>query len=911
MATTSEILVNKLAKAMKELLNWIKPDSPVTNPLTVQQAMLLTERDSFSELLSYKDIDEDNGLIFLDDGKEPAIGFCFRINPLLGAGITAVQQIESIINMAPADTVMQSAVISTPQVREFLDIWALSRIKGTQDRLLRELTLKRREFMLKTAVGPSLCDKQRMHPRELRYYMSFKIPYKGMPDDTNALKRFFKSVLDFRKTVDGCLSGGSMSPQKISGLEFKNLLRELLNPNLTPEERKQEVDVPLQSITKAIVDKRTRVSVNEDGGICFSTGMKATPDVICSAVTIDTYPEELYITEFGKLAGDPSSFTDRIYQPFYAYTNIHIMDRDKSIDSLTTKFGVLNKQTMSESEWYRSMMRHLFERKEDTANLMHIIKEKGKRLIRMYSGINMYTSAEEATNAVENTIALWKKAGVNASIETYISMPIFLASLPLQYTPTMDPPNRGLQRAHLCNSMNGASACFIQGDWSGTNPWYDKSTEGTPKFYGAGPLLISRRGQLASFDLFQCGTNYNFIIVATSGAGKSYFANEIILDFLTKGGLVRIIDKGGSFKRITHMVNGTNILFDVANPRSLNPFWGLKEQVDLNEMMSVLVEVLRYMAYPITPDSEIDPWEYALIKDAITQTWVIHKEVMELKHVYDWLMEFEPVLSDIQSDYELQKQKARGLAYQLKEFAVGRHAIWFNGPRQLDLSNRLVLLELDGLDQDVELRTLVLTVLMAQIAKDVYLSSRKIPKLVLIDEAWDLFGEMKAGAFIEKTFRTIRKYNGTAGVITQGYADFHKSAATKAIQANAGWTFTLKQKKESINYAVENKMIDDDPNFVSMLRSINSLADNFSEVYIKNDDNLSGIYRLVLDRHSHYLASSKSADTTRIDDLMSKGMDILGAIDYCAQQDYKNMWKSYYLSDHNTELATQEDNTEE
>ena len=898
MATTSEILVNKLSKALKELLTWVKPDSPVTNPLTVQQAMLLTDRDSFSELLSYKDIDEENGLIFLDDGKEPAIGFCFRINPLLGAGHTAVQQIESIINMAPADTVMQSAVISTPQVRDFLDTWAFSRIKGTQDRLLRELTLKRREFMLTTAVGPSLCDKQTMHPRDIRYYMSFRIPYKGFADDMYALKRFLKSVLDFRKTVDGCLSGGSMGPRKVTGHEFKNLLREMLNPNLTAEERNQQTDGDFQSITRLMIDKRTRISVQDDGAIGFSSGMREEPDVVCSAITVDTYPQELYITEFAKLIGNPSSFTDRIFQPFFAYTNIHILDRDKSLDSLTSKFAVLNKQTMSESEWYRSMMRHLFERKEDTASLLHSLKEKGKRAIRMYSGINLYSAPDDAKNAVENTVALWKKIGMNATVETYISFPVFIASLPLQYTPAMDPPNRGLQRAHLCNSVNGASACFIQGDCSGTSPDFDRTAESTPKFYGAGPLLVSRRGQLASFDLFQCATNYNFIIVATSGAGKSYFANEIILDFLTKGGLVRIIDKGGSFKRITHMVQGTNILFDVNNPRSLNPFWGLKTIEDLSEMMAVLVEVLRYMAYPLTKDEDIPSWEYAHIKEAIVNTWKEYKDITELKHVYEWLMSFEPEMSDIQSDYEHQKQTSRALAYQLKEFAYGRHAMWFNGPRELDLGNRLVLLELDGLDQDVELRTLVLTLLMAQIAKDVYLSSRKIPKLVLIDEAWDLFGEMKAGKFIEKTFRTIRKYNGTAGVITQGYADFHKSEATKAIQANAGWTFTLKQKDESITYAAEHKMITSDENFIQMLRSINSLQDNFSEVYVKNDDGVSGVYRLILDRHSHYLASSKAADSTRIDDLIAGGMDILAAIDHCAVHDYKKMWASYYLDDH-------------
>lgn len=884
---TTKLLTYKLSQAFRELIQWVKPDSPVQHPLQVQQAMLLTERDAFSNLLTYQDIDDENGLIFLDDGESPSIGFAFKISPLIGAGKLATDQIESIINQAPADTIMQSVIISTPQIKNFLDIWTFSRIKNSQDRLLRELTLKRRDFMLKCATGPSLCEKQNMHPRDLNYYFFFKIPYKGPIEDTFALKRFFKNVLAFRKTVDGCLSGGSMSPQAMSGLEFKNLLRELLNPNLTPEERKKESD-SFEAVSKAMVDKRTRITVTDEGGIGFSSSMKEKPDVVCTPITIDNYPEELYITEFCKLIGDPASVTDRISYPFYAYTTIHILDRNKSLDDLIQKFAILNKQTMSESEWYRSMMRHLFERKEDTAKLLHAVKEKGKRLIRMYSGINLYTPAEDAKVIAEQTIALWTRTSVTASVETYISLPVFMASLPLHYNPDMDPPNRGIQRSHLCNAVNGASACFVQGDWSGSNPWFDKAE--IPKFYGAGPLLVSRRGQLASFDLFQSPTNYNFIIVATSGAGKSYFANEIILDFLTKGGIVRVIDKGGSFKRITTMTQGTNILFDVNNPQSINPTWGIATEADLNEMMPVLRDLIRFMAYPITPDSKIDAWEYKLIEKAIYNSWLIHKEKSELKTIYDWLNNYQPEHTDIEKEAEDQIITARRLAFQLHAYALGRHAKWFNGPRNLDLSNRMVLLELDGIDQDKELRTLVLTLLMAQIAKDIYLSPKKIPKLVLIDEAWDLFGEMKTGKFIETSFRTIRKYNGTSGVITQSYADFDKSEATKAIQSNAGWTFTLKQKKESIDYAVEKKMIDTDPNFVSMLRSVTSLDDNFSEVYVKNDNGFSGIYRLILDRHSHYMASSKAAEFVKIEELMANGADLLTAIDMCAQEDYMRMW---------------------
>ena len=49
--------------------------------------------------------------------------------------------------------------------------------------------------------------------------------------------------------------------------------------------------------------------------------------------------------------------------------------------------------------------------------------------------------------------------------EAFISMPVFLASFPLQYTPTMDPPNTGLQRAWLMSSLNAASMALMPSEY--------------------------------------------------------------------------------------------------------------------------------------------------------------------------------------------------------------------------------------------------------------------------------------------------------------------------------------------------------------------------------------------------------------------------------------------------------------
>src|SRR5262249_46333968 len=150
-------------------------------------------------------------------------------------------------------------------------------------------------------------------------------------------------------------------------------------------------------------------------------------------------------------------------------TTIHVLDADRARDSLTMTLGLINKQTMSESPWYRSMMSHLFERRESTQRLLGETS-KGHQLVRAYAGINLYCPPAEVKVQTQYCKGLWRRAGFRCSEEKYISLPVFLASLPLQYSPVMDPPNKGLQRAWLMSSLNAASMVMLQGDWRGTGP---------------------------------------------------------------------------------------------------------------------------------------------------------------------------------------------------------------------------------------------------------------------------------------------------------------------------------------------------------------------------------------------------------------------------------------------------------
>jgi len=847
---------------LRNLQRWLTPDPPGLEPLTVKAARQLIERDRLSSLLSYRDVDERN-FVHLDDGGEPAVGFVLAINPLMVAGVDAEPQLEAVINACPADTIVQFGTLSTPQVEGFLNIWAKSRLERNTNPLLKQMASRRREFMLQTAQGPSMLPQAYMHPRMLQWYVAVRVPFKGDRSDRADLNAYLKQVDDLRNTVSGALRSIMIQSDAMAEPQIRFLLRELLNPQLPPQERINTA-VGAVPMHKDLIDRASRVTVSSEGTVDFAREANP-PEVAVSCLTVDAAPRTLALPMMAQVLGAPESPDDRITCPYWAYTTIHVLDADAARDQLTMKLGMLQKQTMSESAWYRSMMSHLFERRDVTQGLL-AETSKGHRLVRAFAGINLYCPPADVKVQTEYVKGLWRRAGFRVSEERYISLPVFAASLPLQYSPAMDPPNKGMQRAWLMSSVNAASMLMLQGDWRGTGPQH------------GGPLFVSRKGQLASFDLLKTQTNYNFVVIATSGSGKSVLTSEIVCDFLSKSGMVRLIDVGRSYHRLCTIMGGQNIVFSPEHPVSLNPFSNIHDQEDLNELMPMLKDLLRLMAYPLTPEEETPAFQYQLIEKAIQDAWLNKGAQTELEDVYEWL-----------KAYHDPQNRAQDLAIQLEPFAIGRYKQWFSGPRTVSFDNSLVVIELEELKQDTALQAVVLQLMIHQVAKEMYLSDRRIPKLLAIDEAWSLLGGIKTGAFIEGVFRRCRKYNGIAGVISQSFEDFEKSAAAKAAIENAAWQFVLFQRPESLEFATKNGRIVGGQATVDLMRTVRS-GKGYSEVFVRGEDG-AGLYRFIMDRHSYYTFTTNPTDINRLDALTKRGVSLVDAIDKLAQEDYARMWE--------------------
>lgn len=866
--TTGSKASRLLDSAVSKLTDWLRPSPPGELPVPTQLAQALSERISFHDWLAYREFDDDRKLVYMTAADTFRVGFVLGFAPLLVAGTDIEPQLEAVLTNCPPDTVVQVGVLCGSQTQHILDAWVRSRVENNPHPMLQEVALRRAEFFQQAAEagGTLTFGGTTFQPRNVFYYMSVSLPYNGAPDDEHGMEIFLKNIMGLRATIEGGLKGASIPSWVLDRDGFEFLVNEIVNPQLSPQERRERLgsNMPLPA---SLVDRQSRITVKGDGTIGFSSGANPDPDaeILASVLTMDSPPVEGWLPNTAKLLGHPLSRDDRINCPFWLHTTILVQHPDKAKDRITMKLGSLNKQMMSESPWYRSMMGHLYTQKEELDTLLEASRH-GHAPVRVWSGIVLYNTRDRVKRETEYVANIWRKAGFRCSPERYISLPVFLASLPLMYDPATDPPSRGLQRANTVNSFNAATLMHVQGDWAGSAP------------NRGGPLMVSRRGQIATIDLFDTSSNYNFVVIAQSGSGKSFFSNELAVDFLSRNGVVRIFDVGRSYKRFASVMGGVIMEFSPDKPVSLNPFSGIANHGDLWELMPMLKSLIRQMAFPLSTDESMETqfnWEYQAIEQAITAAWELNGEATGLEHVYYWMAEQEDT-------------RYQDLAFQLHSYAVGRYAAWFNGPRQIELTNDLIIVELEDLEVDPDLQAVVMTLMIHQIAKEMYLSDpeRKRPKLLLVDEGWRLLGDKQSGGFISKAFRTVRKYRGAAGAITQSYGDFAASAAARAALENSAWQFVLKQKPDSIDFAVNQKWIADDELLTGMLKTVNSdTAQGFSEIFVRGEHG-QGIYRFITDKHSYWLYTTNPKDLAKLAEVQQQGLSLLEAVDYLAREDY-------------------------
>jgi conjugal transfer ATP-binding protein TraC len=210
--------------------------------------------------------------------------------------------------------------------------------------------------------------------------------------------------------------------------------------------------------------------------------------------------------------------------------------------------------------------------------------------------------------------------------------------------------------------------------------------------------------------------------------------------------------------------------------------------------------------------------------------------------------------------------------------ASGMYGKWFSGPANVDLTNDLVVLELQSLDGKKELQSVVLFTLIYRVLREMSTLRGVRRGMFMIDEAHALLSGGMAGDFIEGGFRTARKFGWTFATATQGLNDYYKSPGAQASLDNADWLLLLRQKEDAIENVQRAGRLPMNEHMKRMLLSLRTEKGQFSEVFVSSPMG-SGVGRLLLDPFSLLLFSSTDDDYAAIRRRQDAGMTLVDAIE--------------------------------
>lgn len=832
-------------------------------------------RDSFSEFLPYRMWDAENQCF---ENYDKTIGWMWELAPLPFAGDASMKTLESIFRLSlPPEATTQFILFADPRIKPIVDDFlrlrdtavetktdwkiigsvALSMGLLTEEQNNEILADQEISGMLYGEIAVRLgyltqaeLDAVVLNQKGTAYawsqnyaaYLS-KHTAEGFYNDVPVPVRHFRLFLcvkipfnnyaatvaryaNMRDAIEGDLNTSYFAPERVGPNGLLGLVRYFLNPKYYAREDNIS-GAPYNSdqwLNDQIIRKKNLIRWEPK---LQKTSLEIDETQI-GAYSVASFPKELDVYDTLYLVGDIfRQNLEQVLSPFMI--SMTFVNKDYNP-------GILRKATIMLAQKSSSIMGpKLHKKQEEFHRALYSIEDKTQFRGMMVSVVT-FNETEEKKDLNGGVLKnLWKQQGYDLQNEGLIPVPVFLASLPFGL------PNNKLTRTRLKRivpaPVQTISECApIQADWRGF---------GIPAF-----LMVSRRGQLMALDLFSSNSNYNACCCAPAGSGKSFFLNFLIMAYRALGVVIRIIDVGKSYERIVECEGGQILEFDRSKNICINPF---TITTDINEDMALLSPLIQKMAKPV---EGCDDYEANCIDQAIRIVWNKYGTKGRISRVAEHLLsEADPV-----------KIK---LGQLLTPFGPGeRYSQWFEGDANIEMSGvPIQLLELDHLNNDKRLRTLVLIFVLYQTAQLVYLGDRSKRTILIVDEAWDLFGDSEAagiGGFLETFYRKCRKYNGAIVTITQALSDYNKNDSTTAMLNNSAWWFLLKQKSEEIQLATQAGRIPDSKFMQQYISSVHTLKRKYSEVYIKCDDT-SGIGRLFVDPYSYALFTTDGNETAYMD----------------------------------------------
>lgn len=309
---------------------------------------------------------------------------------------------------------------------------------------------------------------------------------------------------------------------------------------------------------------------------------------------------------------------------------------------------------------------------------------------------------------------------------------------------------------------------------------------------------------LILFDRFSL-ENYNSVIFAKSGAGKSYATKLEILRSLMFDTDVIVVDPEREYEYLAEAVGGRYFNISLTSEHHINPFdlpYPREDESPADVLRSNIINLVglfRLMLGGLTPDED------AVIDSAITETYALK----DIAPDTDFTGKPAPLLSDL--ELVLAGMEGGGaLASRLLKYTQGTWAGFLNRPTNVDINKKFVVFSVR--DMEDELKPVAMYIVMHNIWNAIRRTLKK--RLLVVDEAWWMMKSKDTGSFLFSLVKRGRKYYLGVATITQDVGDFLRSPYGLPIITNSSLQLLLKQSPASIDLVQKTFQLTDEEKYL-------------------------------------------------------------------------------------------------
>ena len=361
------------------------------------------------------------------------------------------------------------------------------------------------------------------------------------------------------------------------------------------------------------------------------------------------------------------------------------------------------------------------------------------------------------------------------------------------------------------------------------------------------PLGFNKQtGTPILFDNFHSSlTNYNMVIFAKSGAGKSVTMKTLISRSSLLMGIESLaLDAEGEYTVVAESLGGINVvlsptsktvinLFDIETEVAKDEITGRERPVlNIENKVEDVTQSLVTMAKGSTRSKDVNELTKQIIAEAVAEEYAgrgitndpnslyeasskfnsdnkLYREKKEMPTIGSWYKRIQQKARDNQNaDYRFHYSYLLKVMKQYIREYNGQMA-YFDGQSTFELLDGAPFINLDISQLEEKFaRPLAQQILLSWIwekyvKKNSEDRTKARKKRVIVDEAWMLLPYPEAVDFLNTMARRARKRNVSLAIISQRFQDFYEKPEVQAVLTSSDTKLFLAQDKSEIQYLKE------------------------------------------------------------------------------------------------------------